>query len=350
MAVDNAIDRIVNSYHNLVKPIRIGDESRLETEGLQFSYSSMYRWVKGEDICIKKKAGNIDEDEDDDLVSSTEVPIYYAPKKLILLNWMENIGRRMDKDMMPEEAQKLWSELLESPTDNIKKIFFDNYIANCNVVGATCSSIGQKNIIFTESIATSRKNNKFIPTAFYKTYREVFSKRDNDRNPRIKFDVVIQDESSKATPAELSLPLIYGKKNIIIGDHRQLPPMLSRESFVNSFDYLIKHEKNNDELQKIKELKSFVIKNFNILEVSHFERLYNQIDEHLKGVFNYQFRMHPAINEVIKQFYKDEGGLECGLTTPKDLGFNDPDYIHNGASRYHGITAGPISPDVHVLD
>ena len=349
LAVDNAIDRIVNPYHNLVKPIRIGDESRLETEGLQFSYSAMYRWAKGEDICIKKKAVTLDEDEDDDIMSSTEDSIYEAPEKLILLNWMENIGRRMDKDMMPEEAQKLWSELLESPTDNIKKLFFDNYIANCNVVGATCSSIGQKNIIFTESIATSGKNNKFIPTAFYKTYREVFSKRDNDRNPKIKFDVVIQDESSKATPAELSLPLIYGKKNIIIGDHRQLPPMLSRESFVNSFDYLFKHEKNNEELQKIKELKSFVIKNFNILEVSHFERLYNQIDEHLKGVFNYQFRMHPAINEVIKQFYKDEGGLECGLTTPKDLGINDPDYIHNGASRYHGITAGPISPDVHVL-
>ncbi len=119
--------------------------------------------------------------------------------------------------------------------------------------------------------------------------------------------------------------------------------------FSNSFDYLIKHEKDNTELQRIKELKSFVLKNFNVLEISHFERLYNQIDEKLKGVFNYQFRMHPAINEVIKQFYKDEGGLECGLVYPKDLGINDPDYINNLASRFHGITAYPIDPDVHVL-
>lgn len=59
--------------------------------------------------------------------------------------------------------------------------------------------------------------------------------------------------------------------------------------------------------------------------------------------------MHPAINDVIKQFYKDEGGLECGLTTPTDLGVDDPDYINNGASRYHGITAGPINPEIHVL-
>lgn len=350
LAVDNAIDRIVNPYQNLVKPIRIGDESRLETEGLQFSYSAMYRWAKGENITAKKKSFDIDDDDDDDDVATTvEDSVYEAPEKLILLNWMENIGRRMDRDSMPEEAQNLWEDLLENPTDNLKGLFFDNYIANCNVVGATCSSIGQKNIIFTENIATQSNKNKFVPTAFYKTYRSVFSQRDNEYNPKIRFDVVIQDESSKATPAELSLPLIYGKKNIIIGDHRQLPPMISRESFTNSFDYLIKREKDNSELQRIKELKSFVVKNFNALEIPHFERLYNQIDEKLKGVFNYQFRMHPAINEVIKQFYKDEGGLECGLVLPKDLGINDPDYINNGASRFHGITAGPIDPDVHVL-
>ena len=98
--------------------------------------------------------------------------------------------------------------------------------------------------------------------------------------------MVIQDESSKATPAELSLPLIYGVKNVIIGDHRQLPPMLSRESFINSFDYSIKREKNDEEKQKMKELRSYVLKNFKTLEVSHFERLYNQIDSNLKGVFN----------------------------------------------------------------
>lgn len=192
LAVDNAIDRVVNPYHNLVKPIRIGDELRLETEGLQFSYSAMYRWAKGEDITAKKKSFDIDDDDDDDDVATTvEDTVYEAPEKLILLNWMENIGRRMDKNCMPEEAQKLWEELLENPTDNLKGLFFDNYIANCNVVGATCSSIGQKNIIFTENIAIQSKKNKFVPTAFYKTYRSVFSQRDNEYNPKIRFDVVI---------------------------------------------------------------------------------------------------------------------------------------------------------------
>lgn len=349
LAVDNAIDRVVNPYHNLIKPIRIGDESRLETEGLQFSYSAMYRWAKGEDRNAKKKNASIsDDDEENDIYTDMD-SIYEAPEKLILLNWMENISRRLDSDKMPSVAQELWKDLLENPTLELKNLFFDNYIKNCNVIGATCSSIGQKNIIMSESIENTGKRNRFVPTKFYRIYRQIFADKEGVYNPKIYFDMVIQDESSKATPAELSLPLIYGKKNVIIGDHRQLPPMLSRESFINSFDYLIKREKNDDERQKMKELKSYVLKNFKALEISHFERLFTQIDDNLKGGVNYQFRMHPAINDVIKQFYKDEGGLECGLTTPTDLGVDDPDYINNGASRYHGITAGPINPEIHVL-
>lgn len=351
LAVDNAIDRVVNPYHNLIKPIRIGDESRLETEGLQFSYSAMYRWAKGEDWNAKKKNASINDDDDDEEndVYTDMDSIYEAPEKLILLNWMENVSRRLDSEKMPSEAQELWKDLLENPTSELKNLFFDNYIKNCNVIGATCSSIGQKNIIMSESIENTGKRNRFVPTKFYRIYRQIFADKEGVYNPKIYFDMVIQDESSKATPAELSLPLIYGKKNVIIGDHRQLPPMLSRESFINSFDYLIKREKNDDEREKMKELKSYVLTNFKSLEISHFERLFTQIDVNLKGVFNYQFRMHPAINDVIKQFYKDEGGLECGLTTPIDLGVDDPDYINNGASRYHGITAGPINPETHVL-
>ena len=39
------------------------------------------------------------------------------------------------------------------------------------------------------------------------------------------------DEASKATPPDLVLPLCFGRKSIIIGDHRQLPPMLYEQDF-----------------------------------------------------------------------------------------------------------------------
>lgn len=125
LAVDNAIDRVVNPYHNLIKPIRIGDESRLETEGLQFSYSAMYRWAKGEDWNAKKKNASINDDDDDEEndVYTDMDSIYEAPEKLILLNWMENIGRRLDSDKMPSVAQELWKDLLENPTSELKNLF-----------------------------------------------------------------------------------------------------------------------------------------------------------------------------------------------------------------------------------
>lgn len=37
--------------------------------------------------------------------------------------------------------------------------------------------------------------------------------------------MVIIDEVSKATPLELLLPLMRGRKAILVGDHRQLPPL-----------------------------------------------------------------------------------------------------------------------------
>lgn len=332
LAVDNAIDRIVNHNHNLVKPIRIGSEEKLEMEGRQFSFDVMKRWVENGTV-------DIDEGEHNDEEES-------LPQKLILQNWIDNIKRRINKEELDEDIYLLWNNMLSNPTKGIRKLFFDNYIKNCNVIGATCSSIGDR-------------NTKHNPTSFFKTYCEIFGKAEKKTNRndseyidyqgQIFFTTVIQDESSKATPAELSLPLIYGKKNIIIGDHRQLPPLLDKEEFKMSLDFLLDRAEKDEEKQKIKELKSFVLKHFNEMEISHFERLFEKIDDSLKGIFNLQYRMHPDINEVIKQFYINDGGLYCGLVTPQDLGVNNPDMNH-WASRYHGIEIeGLISKNTHTI-
>ena len=46
------------------------------------------------------------------------------------------------------------------------------------------------------------------------------------RLPDIEFDYVIVDEAGRATPAELLVALVTGKRFILVGDHRQLPPYL----------------------------------------------------------------------------------------------------------------------------
>ena len=47
-----------------------------------------------------------------------------------------------------------------------------------------------------------------------------------------RFDYVIMDESSKATPAECLVPINMGQNIVLIGDHKQLPPIVTREDAV----------------------------------------------------------------------------------------------------------------------
>ena len=359
LAVDNAIDRTVNSTHNLVKPIRFGTDDRLAVEGRQFSINAMEQWVETGTF-------NFIEDKEE---SNEDETIQTKSGKIILVNWLDNIRKRIDHNNMDSKSASLWEHVLQNPDKQMRQLIFDQYKAHCNVVGATCSSIGER-------------NTKNRPTKFFMNYCSVFGvvekktvfKRgrgiyDEDEEIEkttynckdgISFSTVIQDESSKATPAELALPLVYGKKNIVIGDHRQLPPMLDKEEFKNTLDFLLDNASGETELRQLRKLKSYVLKNFKEMEISHFQRIYENIDSSLKGKFTRQYRMHPDINEVIKQFYEDNDnpestdGLVCGLIDPVDLGVNDPN-ISNPFSRYHGIQIDDficgesLSPDNHVV-
>lgn len=327
LAVDNAISRIVNSKTNLVKPIRFGGEEKLESEGLQFSIEMMKRWVEEGDSCL-----SIDEEDEE-----TKTAI---KTDLILRNWIDNISQRSfnRSDSDDNEIISRWRNYLSHPDKELREIVYKHYIDNANVIGATCSSIGDKK-------AGNREFNGFTP--FYHNYCDVFKQKKG--KSRIEFTTVIQDESSKATPAELVLPFVYGNRAIVIGDHRQLPPMLDKEEFEDTLEYALKITIDAKEKENIMQLQHYVEEQFDKMEISHFQRLYEGIDSSLKGTFNLQYRMHPDINEVIEQFYREDGGLYCGLTTPKDLGIDDKDFL-NPASRYHGIDIkGIIGHNTHVL-
>ena len=328
LAVDNAISRIINSKSNLVKPIRFGGEEKLESEGLQFSIELMKRWVEEGDGCLKL------EESDEETDSSTE-------SNLILKNWLENISTRsfyrIDSDQ--SEIASKWRNYLLNPDKNLRKIIYDRYLEDANVVGATCSSIGDRK---------ADSGERVLYTSFFHNYCEVF-KQSKKSKARIEFTTVIQDESSKATPAELVLPFVYGQRAIVIGDHRQLPPMLDKEEFEDTLEYAYRVSKSDKDRQEITQLREFVENNFGEMEISHFQRLYENIDSSLKGSFNLQYRMHPDINQVIEQFYREDGGLGCGLIEPIDLGVNDPD-MTNPASRYHGLDIpGLIGHNTHVV-
>ena len=159
----------------------------------------------------------------------------------------------------------------------------------------------------------------------------------------ISFDTVIMDEASKATPPEMLLPLCFGKRSIIIGDHRQLPPMLNEKDFKEAL-----------EEAGATELVAEIDQEF--LETSQFERmiLNENISPTIFARCNIQYRMHPDINEVIKQFYIDDGGLEAADELKQGANENyssgDSQKPDNVFSRHHGLYLKDfISPDVHTI-
>ncbi|MBE6844140.1 MAG: hypothetical protein E7508_00305 [Ruminococcus sp.] len=155
------------------------------------------------------------------------------------------------------------------------------YIKNANVIGITCIQSGTKDF--------------------------------NENYP--SFDVVIIDEASKSTPPDIILPMLKGKKIILVGDHKQLPPFIDS----NAYDEI------SEEDTTLREL----------IKVSLFEELYEKSEPVMRTMLFRQYRMHRDIAALINQFYinTDAGRLE------------------SPASEYkkHCCQGIEISEDNHVL-
>lgn len=308
MAVDNAIEKLEHPVHNLVKPVRIGKETNLESEGSRYALSRFAEWVKS---------------DKDSVVNDNAIA-----------RWLHKIAKRAEAlGELPENLQSRWKIALSNPPHDLRKEATDIYMQHSNVVASTGSYIGETN---SEGKKTGFFRQYLQLLRLRKTNTEQLSKGKKTNQYKIAFDVVVMDEASKATPPELALPLTYAKKAIVIGDHRQLPPLLDEEEFATTLNGA-----GGAELAR-----AFISNKEGL--VSQFERLFlnSQLDPSLVSRFNRQYRMHPHINEVIKQFYTEDGGLECGIP---DADADDPN-LTNPLSRYHGMNHdGFIAPGTHLL-
>lgn len=137
----------------------------------------------------------------------------------------------------------------------------------------------------------------------------------SDRNLH-DFDVVIIDEVSKATPPELLLPLMRARKVVLVGDHRQLPPMFKTNE--HSYEELIGDIMESDDYTE--EEKELLSKdNFDrfksMVTASLFKEYFENAPEQIKASLTTQYRMHPDIMKVINRFY--DGRLTCGIDGKK---------------------------------
>lgn len=230
-----------------------------------------------------------------DILSSTPEEEYErAAKQLASLSFARESLKQEMKDLpMLQSIQKKWLDLLEGANehdlDEIRKM----YIKHANVIGTTC-------------VASARKD-------FIDNYPE--------------FDVVIIDEVSKATPPELLLPMLKGKKIILVGDHHQLPPLLGNDTLEETLEEMINDNSGFEEKRELEKL----------LAESLFERLYKNLPDSNKTMLAIQYRMHEDIMETISPFYKLENDqLQCGIA--------DSD-----AERDHLLESKTVSRNNHLM-
>lgn len=131
-----------------------------------------------------------------------------------------------------------------------------------------------------------------------------------------QFDVVIIDEVSKATPLELLLPLMRARRAVLVGDHRQLPPL-----FQESMDAITVQDVADEAQQAdpagatATALSKENLERFErMVTASLFKEHFEAANESIRGRLNVQFRMHPQIMSLVNRFY--EGSLSCGLAQP----------------------------------
>ncbi|MFL6446144.1 MAG: AAA domain-containing protein [Bryobacteraceae bacterium] len=94
------------------------------------------------------------------------------------------------------------------------------------------------------------------------------------------FDWVIIDEAGKADPLDLLVPMVRGRAIVLVGDHRQLPPLLDRE---------------------LLEEVDLQTSDKDAAETSLFERMYNGSHPSRKTGLALQYRMVPAICRMVKE-------------------------------------------------
>lgn len=143
-------------------------------------------------------------------------------------------------------------------------------------------------------------------------------------------DVVIVDEVSKSSFLDLLMPILHGKTVILVGDHRQLPPMydlrhMRDENFVGLNEKYITKGKNKGYTE--------------LYEECFFKTLYEKVPQDFKIMLDKQYRCHGDIMAVFNHFYGGDG-LKVGEKNQNDK------KRHNLHVRMNGKTL--IDPDHHI--
>jgi len=110
-----------------------------------------------------------------------------------------------------------------------------------------------------------------------------------------EFDYVIMDEAAKATPAETLVPINMAHNLILVGDHEQLPPLVTATESVKK-----QVEKKLDTEGEMVDFDKVYLD-----QPSLFEIMYDGSPEEFKEMLDLQFRMPKQIGDIISSLVYD---------------------------------------------
>lgn len=234
--------------------------------------------------------------------------------KIIKRKWSELEDNFQVKEKENKEKIPMYEKIAnyitsEDVIEEDRKVFTRDLFGNANVFGITCTS-------------NDRFSGRNVDALSEYNIDEIDIKS-------VGIDVVIIDEVSKSSFIDLLIPILYGKTVILVGDHRQLPPMyefskLRDDDFEGLDDSIINKEIN----------KEFTA----LYEECFFKTLFEKIPDSYKTMLVQQYRCHEHIMHVFNHFYKGE--LKLGFAGQNNNKRHNVKLLSNGRNI--------IEPDKHI--
>lgn len=234
--------------------------------------------------------------------------------KIIKRKWSELEDNFQVKEKENKEKIPMYEKIAnyitsEDVIEEDRKVFTRDLFGNANVFGITCTS-------------NDRFSGRNVDALSEYNIDEIDIKS-------VGIDVVIIDEVSKSSFIDLLIPILYGKTVILVGDHRQLPPMyefskLRDDDFEGLDDSIINKEIN----------KEFTT----LYEECFFKTLFEKIPDSYKTMLVQQYRCHEHIMHVFNHFYKGE--LKLGFAGQNNNKRHNVKLLSNGRNI--------IEPDKHI--
>ncbi len=229
----------------------------------------------------------------------------------VIKRTIENVKRKLgDKRSNLEGRIAAYQRIVDYLSDNDvlyadRARINDAILKYVNVIGITCSK------------ASSSARIKYMSN----------DEEQNLKLNSLNIDVVILDETSKIPFSELVPPILYGKTIILVGDHRQLPPVYSevKKDDFNLYDASKINYEDEEQYRKM-------------YTDSFFGKLFQQTPANCKSTLTIQYRMHPQIMDLVNTFYPD---------TPLKFGGKLYDKEHR--MHIEGAYGQILNPEKHVL-